>query len=238
MQRTTCDQLVAIRAYRRFRAARVLASFRRDAYRFSGFWSGTAFHARWARRGVGQPAWLPQPASVPVRDPRSRAHVSRAGVPGALSARRLGRPGNVAACLFFCRRDHRHGQAPWRGPHRVPRAGRKVLMPGALAPNPRPLDTDPLHCFRLLGQPPVSGTPASTPGSRPRSRRAGCQASPDPRASVRPIATSAHPARCLTERRPRRRGTWGRCRRADLRSSLSRWPASRPIMYGCIVFTY
>ena len=75
-------------------------------------------------------------------------------------------------------------------------------------------------------------------GSRPRSRRAGCQASPEPRASVRPIATSAHPARCLTERRPRRRGTWGPCRRADLRSSLSRWPASRQIMYGCIVFTY
>jgi hypothetical protein len=120
----------------------------------------------------------------------------------------------------------------------VPRAGRKGLMPGALASDPRPVDTDPLRCFHLLGQPPISGAPASTPGSWPWSRRAGCQASPDPRASVRPIATSAHPARRLTERRPRRRGTWGPCRRADLRSSLSRWPASSSIMYGCIVFTY
>jgi hypothetical protein len=63
-----------------------------------------------------------------------------------------------------------------------------------------------------------------------------CQASPDPWASVRPIATSAHPARCLTERRPRRRrATWGPSPSADLRSSLSRWPASSSIMYGCIV---
>jgi hypothetical protein len=39
----------------------------------------------------------------------------------------------------------------------VLRAGRKDLMPGALAPNPRPVDTDPLHCFHLLGQPPTAG---------------------------------------------------------------------------------
>jgi hypothetical protein len=57
--------------------------------------------------------------------------------------------------------------------------------------------------------------PTSTPGSWPRSRRAECQASPDPWASLRPIAISAHPARCLTERRRRRRGTWGPCRHAD-----------------------
>ena len=108
----------------------------------------------------------------------------------------------------------------------VPRAGRKDLMPGALASNPRPVDTDPLHCFHLLGQPPIFGAQQAAPGSWPRSRRAGCQASPDPRASVRPIATSAHPAWCLTGRRPRRRGTWGPCRRADLRSSVSFWRAS------------
>jgi hypothetical protein len=90
---------------------------------------------------------------------------------------------------------------------------------------------------RTLGRPPISGAPTSAPGSWPRSRRAGCQASSAPWASVRPIATSAHPARCLTERQ-RRQGTWGPCRRADLRSSLSRWRASSSIMYGCIVFTY
>jgi hypothetical protein len=31
----------------------------------------------------------------------------------------------VTACLFFCGRDHRHGRAPWPGPHLGPmgRAG-------------------------------------------------------------------------------------------------------------------
>ena len=42
---------------------------------------------------------------------------------GVSSARRLGGPGNMIAGLFFRRRDHRHGRAPWPGPHRGP-AGR------------------------------------------------------------------------------------------------------------------
>src|ERR1700733_14492817 len=53
---------------------------------------------------------------------------------------------------------------------------------------------------------------------------------------MRPIATSAHPARCLTGRR-RRRGASGPYRGADLRSSRSCWRASSSIRYGYIVFT-
>src|SRR6516165_5857936 len=36
----------------------------------------------------------------------------------------------------------------------VPQVGRQDLMPRALAPDPRPLDTDPLHWPHLLGRPP------------------------------------------------------------------------------------
>ena len=76
---------------------------------------------------------------------------------GALSARRSGRPGKVTAWLFFC--GAITGTGKRLGPDHIGvlRAGRKDLMPGALAPNPRPVDTDPLHCFHLLGQPPISG---------------------------------------------------------------------------------
>jgi len=55
--------------------------------------------------------------------------------------------GKVTAWLFFCRRGHRHRRAPWPGPHRVPWVGREDLMPGALAPETRPVDTDLLHCL-------------------------------------------------------------------------------------------
>jgi hypothetical protein len=106
-----------------------------------------------------------------------------------------------------------------------------VAEPSAGGYGSAPLFSSPRPATHLWG-------PSKHTGSWPWSRRAGCQASPDPRASVRPIATSAHPARCLTERWPRRRGTWGPCRRADLRRSVSCWPASSSIMYGCIVFTY
>src|SRR5262249_57586891 len=39
----------------------------------------------------------------------------------------------------------------------VSRVGRKHLMPGRLAPNPRPVDTDLRHFSHLLGQPPIRG---------------------------------------------------------------------------------
>jgi 3-oxoacyl-[acyl-carrier protein] reductase len=128
------------------------------------------------------------------------------------------------------------GWPPRPGPHRGaagraegPHARGARAEPSAGGYGSAPLSSSPRPATHRWG-------PTSTPGSWPRSRRAGCQASPDPWASVRPIATSAHPARCLTERR--RRGTWRPCRRADLRSSLSRGRASTSIMYGCIVFTY
>ncbi len=43
--------------------------------------------------------------------------------PVSSPSRRAG--GDVSACLFFCGRDHRHGRAPWPGPHLGPvgRAG-------------------------------------------------------------------------------------------------------------------
>jgi hypothetical protein len=47
-------------------------------------------------------------------------------------------------------------------------------MPGALAPNPRPVDTDLLHFSHLLGQPPIPwgrGRPAPSLGNRPSGGR-------------------------------------------------------------------
>jgi hypothetical protein len=52
----------------------------------------------------------------------------------------------------------------------VSRAGRKDLMPGTPAPNPRPVETDPLHCSHLLSSPrPATHLwgPTSTPGHDP-----------------------------------------------------------------------
>jgi len=147
--------------------------------------------------------------------------------------------GNVTAWLFFGRRDHQHGQAPRPGPHRGP-AGRSE-GPSCQGRSRRTIG----RWIRIRSTVLISSAshpslgPSKHTGVIARSHRAACQASPDPRARVRPIATSAHPARCLTERRPRgRQGTWGPCRRADLRSSSSRWRTSSSIMYGCIVFTY
>jgi len=51
----------------------------------------------------------------------------------------------VTAWLFLCRREHRHGQAPWPGRHSG-LAGRAAGPPPvALAPGPRSLDKDALH---------------------------------------------------------------------------------------------
>jgi hypothetical protein len=87
--------------------------------------------------------------------------------------------------------------------------------------------------------------PAPRPLIRPLAARGGqlgirvswLQASPDPRASASPIATSADPARCPTGRRRRRRDRDDRYRCADLRSSCSRWRASSCAMYGCMVLS-
>jgi hypothetical protein len=87
--------------------------------------------------------------------------------------------------------------------------------------------------------------PAPRPLTRPLAARGGqlgirvswAQASPDPRASARPIATSADPARRLAEGQRRRRDRDDRYRCADLRSSCSRWRASSCAMYGCMVLS-
>jgi len=86
----------------------------------------------------------------------------------------------VTAWLFFCRRDHRHGRERWPGPHRGP-AGRAEgpharsarAEPSADGYRSAPLFSSSRPATHLWG-------PTSTPGSWPRSRRAGCQASPDP----------------------------------------------------------
>ncbi len=76
--------------------------------------------------------------------------------------------------------------------------------------------------------------PAETRLSLARCRRrvAGCQASPEPRARVRPISISTHPVRRLRQPRRRRRSRGaGVRRRTDLRSSCSRWRMSSSIKY-------
>lgn len=77
--------------------------------------------------------------------------------------------------------------------------------------------------------------PAETrlPLARCRRRVAGCQASPEPWARVRPISISTHPVRRLRQppRRRRNRGA-GAHRRTDLCSSCSRWRMSSSIKYG------
>lgn len=77
--------------------------------------------------------------------------------------------------------------------------------------------------------------PAETGLSLARCRRrvAGCQASTEPWARVRPISISTHPVRRLRQppRRRRNRGA-GVHRRTDLRSSCSRWRMSSSIKYG------
>jgi hypothetical protein len=93
--------------------------------------------------------------------------------------------GNMTAWLFFCRRDHRHGQAAWPGPHRGPAGRAEGPHTGALAPNPRPADTVPF-CRSSSARPasrPVGPMAAARPfkaglfGNNTNSRR--CGASPD-----------------------------------------------------------
>ena len=54
--------------------------------------------------------------------------------------------------LWSCRRDHRHGQAPWPGPRSGPAGRRKDLVPGPPAPDPVPVNADALHCFLLASR--------------------------------------------------------------------------------------
>jgi hypothetical protein len=69
--------------------------------------------------------------------------------------------------------------SPW-----VSRVGRKVLGPGLLAPDPRPVDADALHC-RLLGRSPCLGSvneesqPSSATVLRGRYEQTSLRASPE-----------------------------------------------------------
>jgi hypothetical protein len=68
---------------------------------------------------------------------------------------------------------------------------------------------------------------------------ARCHASPDPRASARPIPASARPARRLAGRPcGRRRDLSWPYRSAHLRSSCRRWRASSSISYGCMCMSF
>ena len=64
---------------------------------------------------------------------------------------RIRAPGTVTTRPGICRRDLRpRASALAPGDIWIPRVGRKDLTPEVLAPGPRPLDTDLLHCH-LLG---------------------------------------------------------------------------------------
>jgi hypothetical protein len=86
-----------------------------------------AVTGRWLRAQPGRSAVLPG-AGPPGAGGRSLAsgtgalmwalHLVIHGNPVSPSSRRAG--GNVTAWLYFRRRDHRHGRAPWPGPHRGP----------------------------------------------------------------------------------------------------------------------
>ena len=156
-----------LRTERRFRAAQVLACFPPRRVQILRFWSGTALDARRAGRRCG-PACLVIPARRPslcvILAPRRTS--AGLGCRGTIST--PPRQAGECGCLAFCRRDHRHGQAPWPGPHRGPagrgegphaRGARVEFSAGGYG-------SAPLFSS-LLGQPPISGAPASTPGSWP-----------------------------------------------------------------------
>src|ERR1700728_4216056 len=102
-----------------------------------------------------------------------------ASEPARLAAPNTPRPASLAGEQFDQGRVHRlhllravvagaglPGTGQLLGPDHiwVPRVGWQVLRPRALAPDPRPVDADALHCHLLRQSPcpgPLTGTPAA-----------------------------------------------------------------------------
>ena len=136
--------------------------------------AGLGHAGRLAGPGPGPERWCAIIATSLAADVGVRAWFSPGDPPGSgpvsPPSRQAGR--NVTAWLFLCQRDHRHGQAPWPGPHRG-LAGR-VEAPHARGARAGPSagDTDLLHFSHLLGQPPIpQGRGRPTLGSRPSGGR-------------------------------------------------------------------